>query len=74
MRQWIAMITLACCGNAVVGDVDQAGAVVIFSGSNEKASKVQDRLIKTGYSGIINGGDYEELHNALYDTRDDPAE
>lgn len=47
--------------------------MVILS-SNEKASKAQDRLIKAGYSGIINGGDYEELYNALYDTRDDPAE
>lgn len=123
MRQWIAIITLACCGLARAGDVDQAGAVaalregklaidvrsqtdyeagtvlnairvdevrlvnqlkqvlndrnvsvVIFSSSNEKASKAQDRLIKAGYTGIINGGDYEELHNALYDTSDDPAE
>lgn len=53
---------------------DRNVSVVIFSSSNEKASKAQDRLIKAGYSGIINGGDYEELHNALYDTSDDPAE
>jgi NADH/NAD ratio-sensing transcriptional regulator Rex len=123
MHQWIAVITLVCCGTAVAGEVDQAGAVsalregklaidvrpqtdyeagtvlnairvdevrlvnqlkqvlndrnvsvVIFSSSIEKASKAQDRLIRAGYSGIINGGDYEELHNALYDTSDDPAE
>lgn len=123
MHRWIAVITLACSGTALAGEVDQAGAVsalregklaidvrsqtdyeagtvlnairvdevrlvnqlkqvlndrnvsvVIFSSSIEKASKAQDRLIRAGYSGIINGGDYEELHNALYDTSDDPAE
>jgi rhodanese-related sulfurtransferase len=47
---------------------------VIFSSSNERASKAQDRLRKAGYFSVINGGNYEELHNALYDTSDDPAE
>ena len=53
---------------------DRNLALVIFSSSDARASKAQDKLIKAGYSGIINGGSYDELHNALYDTTDDPAE
>jgi hypothetical protein len=30
--------------------------------------------MKAGYTSIINGGSYDELHNALYDVTDDPAE
>ncbi len=47
---------------------------VLFSSSDEKASKAQDKLNKAGYYSVINGGNYEELHNALYDITDDPAE
>jgi hypothetical protein len=41
-------------------------------------SDAQEKLIKAGYTSIINGGPYDELHdelhNALYDVTDDPAE
>ncbi len=30
--------------------------------------------MKAGYYSVINGGNYEELHNALYDIADDRAE
>ncbi|MEE3912587.1 rhodanese-like domain-containing protein [Pseudomonas viridiflava] len=53
---------------------DRNAVFVIFSSSNEKASKAQDKLMKAGYYSVINGGNYEELHNALYDITDDPAE
>ena len=53
---------------------DRNVVFVIFSSSDEKASKAQDQLNKAGYYSVINGGNYEELHNALYDTSDDPAE
>ena len=53
---------------------DRNLALVIFSSSDARASKAQDKLVKAGYSSIINGGSYDELHNALYDTTDDPAE
>ncbi len=47
---------------------------VIFASTDEKASKAQNQLNQAGYYSVINGGNYEELHNALYDTHDDPAE
>lgn len=47
---------------------------VIFSRSDEKASKAQEQLNKAGYYSVINGGNYEELHNALYDASDDSAQ
>lgn len=53
---------------------DRNVVFVVFSSSNEKASKAQDKLNRAGYYSVINGGNYEELHNALYDTSDDPAE
>ena len=53
---------------------DRNTVFVIFASSDEKASKAQDRLNKAGYLSVINGGNYEELHNALYDITDDPAE
>ena len=53
---------------------DRNLVLVLFSSTNERASKAQDKLIKAGYSSIINGGTYDELHNALYDVTDDPAE
>jgi phage shock protein E len=53
---------------------DRNAAFVIFSSSNEKAGRAQDKLRQAGYFSVINGGNYEELHNALYDTSDDPAE
>ena len=53
---------------------DRNSAFVVFSSSDEKASRAQDKLRNAGYFSVINGGNYEELHNALYDTTDDPAE
>jgi rhodanese-related sulfurtransferase len=53
---------------------DRNVVFVLFSSSDEKASKAQDKLNKAGYYSVINGGNYEELHNALYDITDDPAE
>lgn len=53
---------------------DRNVVFVLFSSDNERASKGQDRLRRAGYFSVINGGNYEELHNALYDTSDDPAE
>lgn len=53
---------------------DRNASFVIFSSTNEKASKAQDKLQRAGYYSVINGGNYEELHNALYDISDDPAE
>ncbi|GFM83773.1 sulfurtransferase [Pseudomonas cichorii] len=53
---------------------DRNSVFVIFSSSSEKASKAQDKLRQAGYFSVINGGNYEELHNALYDITDDPAE
>ncbi|MEG5265901.1 rhodanese-like domain-containing protein [Pseudomonas sp. JDS28PS106] len=54
--------------------VDRNASFVIFSSTNEKASRAQDKLRQAGYFSVINGGNYEELHNALYDITDDPAE
>jgi phage shock protein E len=53
---------------------DRNASFVIFSSTNEKANKAQDKLQRAGYYSVINGGNYEELHNALYDISDDPAE
>jgi len=53
---------------------DRNLVMVVFSSSNARASDAQDRLLKAGYNSIINGGTYDELHNALYDVSDDPAE
>lgn len=53
---------------------DRNSVFVIFSSSDEKASRAQDKLRNAGYFSVVNGGNYEELHNALYDISDDPAE
>jgi rhodanese-related sulfurtransferase len=53
---------------------DRNVSFVIFSSTDDKASRAQDRLRQAGYFSVINGGNYEELHNALYDVTDDPAE
>ncbi|RMO97335.1 hypothetical protein ALQ33_00169 [Pseudomonas syringae pv. philadelphi] len=53
---------------------DRNAVFVIFSSDNNKANRAQDKLMAAGYYSVINGGNYEELHNALYDTSDDPAE
>jgi rhodanese-related sulfurtransferase len=53
---------------------DRNLVLVIFSSSDARAGKAQDKLMKAGYTSIINGGSYDELHNALYDVTDDPAE
>ncbi|SEJ79506.1 rhodanese-like domain-containing protein [Pseudomonas sp. NFR16] len=53
---------------------DRNLVLVVFSSTNARASKAQDQLKRAGYTSIINGGSYDELHNALYDVTDDPAE
>lgn len=53
---------------------DRNLVMVVFSSSDSRASKAQEKLMKAGYNSIINGGTYEELHNALYDVADDPAQ
>jgi rhodanese-related sulfurtransferase len=53
---------------------DRNLAMVIFSSSDVRASNAQDKLKKAGYSSVINGGSYDELHNALYEVTDDPAQ
>lgn len=53
---------------------DRNTVFVIFASSDQKADQAQDQLNKAGYLSVINGGNYEELHNALYDISDDPAE
>jgi rhodanese-related sulfurtransferase len=53
---------------------DRNLVLVVFSSTDARAGKAQDKLIKAGYTSIINGGTYDELHNALYDVTDDPAE
>jgi phage shock protein E len=53
---------------------DRNVVFVIFSRSDEKASKAQEQLNMAGYHRVLNGGNYDELHNALYDTSDDPAQ
>jgi phage shock protein E len=53
---------------------DRNLVMVVFSSSDARAGRAQDKLIKAGYTSIINGGSYDELHNALYDVTDDPAE
>jgi len=53
---------------------DRNLVLVIFSSTGSRAGRAQDKLIKAGYTSIINGGSYDELHNALYDITDDPAE
>ena len=54
--------------------VDRNASFVIFSSTDAKASRAQDKLRQAGYFSVINGGNYDELHNALYDITDDPAE
>lgn len=53
---------------------DRNLVMVVFSSSDARAGNAQDKLIKAGYNSIINGGTYDELHNALYDVSDDPAQ
>lgn len=53
---------------------DRNLVMVVFSNSEASAGRAQDKLTKAGYNSIINGGSYNELHNALYELTDDPAE
>ncbi|MFK3973817.1 rhodanese-like domain-containing protein [Pseudomonas sp. NPDC087358] len=53
---------------------DRNLVMVVFSSSDARAGSAQDKLRKAGYTSILNGGTYDELHNALYDVTDDPAE
>lgn len=53
---------------------DRNAVFVIFSSTDSKADRAQEKLRSAGYFSVINGGNYEELHNALYDITDDPAE
>ena len=53
---------------------DRNLVMVVFSSSDSSAGKAQEELKRAGYNSIINGGSYNELHNALYELTDDPAE
>lgn len=53
---------------------DRNLVMVVFSSTDSSASKAQEALKRAGYNSIINGGSYNELHNALYELTDDPAE
>lgn len=47
--------------------LDPNATVVIYSDTNQHALEAEDTLIKHGYFGIVNGGNYEELRDALFD-------
>ncbi|AZC23593.1 MULTISPECIES: rhodanese-like domain-containing protein [Pseudomonas] len=47
--------------------LDPNATVVIYSDTNQHALEAEDTLIKHGYFGIVNGGNYDELRDALFD-------
>ncbi|MGC5700683.1 rhodanese-like domain-containing protein [Pseudomonas sp. NFXW11] len=47
--------------------LDPNATVVIYSDTNQHALEAEDTLLKRGYFGIVNGGNYEELRDALFD-------
>lgn len=47
--------------------LDPNATVVIYSDTNQHALEAEDTLVKHGYFGIVNGGNYEELRDALFD-------
>jgi len=51
--------------------LDPGATVVIYSDTNQHALEAEDTLIQRGYLGIVNGGNYEELRDALFDHVED---
>ena len=47
--------------------LDPNNTIVIYSDTNQHALEAEDTLIKRGYFGVVNGGNYEELRDALFD-------
>ena len=47
--------------------VDPSATLVIYSDTDQHALEAQDTLIKHGYFGVVNGGNYEALRDALFD-------
>ena len=47
--------------------VDPSATLVIYSDTDQHALEAQDTLIKHCYFGVVNGGNYEELRDALFD-------
>lgn len=47
--------------------VDPSTTLVIYSDTDQHALEAQDTLIRHGYFGVVNGGNYEELRDALFD-------
>ena len=45
--------------------LDPNATVVIYSDTNQHALEAEDTLVKHGYFGIVNGGNYEELRLSL---------
>lgn len=46
---------------------DPSAIIVIYSDTNQHALEAEDTLIQRGYFGVVNGGNYEELRDALFD-------
>lgn len=44
---------------------DKDRPVVLYCRSGRRASAVQDQLQQLGYSQVINGGGYEQMHEAV---------
>ncbi|WP_017905714.1 rhodanese-like domain-containing protein [Pseudomonas asplenii] len=51
--------------------LDPNATVVIYSDTNQHALEAEDTLIRRGYFGIVNGGNYSELRDALFDHVED---
>ncbi|WOE81415.1 hypothetical protein RZO07_09360 [Pseudomonas protegens] len=44
-----------------------SATVVIYSDTSQHALEAEDTLVKRGHFGIVNGGNNEELRDALFD-------
>ncbi|NVZ99978.1 rhodanese-like domain-containing protein [Pseudomonas gingeri] len=51
--------------------LDPNATVVIYSDTDQHALEAEDTLIRRGYFGIVNGGNYSELRDALFDHVED---
>ena len=51
--------------------LDPNATVVIYSDTDQHALDAEDTLIRHGYFGIVNGGNYGELRDALFDHVED---
>ncbi|MGY2238291.1 rhodanese-like domain-containing protein [Pseudomonas gingeri] len=51
--------------------LDPNATVVIYSDTDQHALEAEDTLVKRGYFGIVNGGNYSELRDALFDHVED---